>query len=526
MRITSIILLLAAVLLTEQGFSQRIRLEHADVLKGGQIDGVRITRPTGNVIFQQNQTRIFCDSAILRKSDNTVEAFGKIKILEGDSITITAGKLFYDGNTRIAKLRSHVVLTKLNTLRVITDFLDYYRNKNLAIYFNGGRVIDTTNILISKKGYLNTISSIAAFKKDVIGENQDFTFKSDTLQYNTKTKVVNFLAPATVTDKDGKVANYKQGFYNTITKLSVLNDGVLESKSNRMKGDHYKIDDLNQFYQATGHVVITSKTDNLVIFGDQADYFKKKGITKVFGHAYLIRFDESSDTLFLGADTLVSVEGQDGKSKYLLAYHHVKVFNKEMQAVADSLSYLSSDSIMTFYRDPVLWNIDNQMTADTIQMEVKKKNIDRIFLTSNSFVAGEDELKNFNQIKGRKMTAYLKNKKIHHVDVEGNGESLYYALEEKKLKIDTVQARLILLTGVNKIICSNMKINFLEGKVNNISFYVQPDAKFIPPQELKNDEAYLKGFSWRNTERPDQQAVTGKPVPAKTPDPPQEKQEP
>jgi hypothetical protein len=71
-----------------------------------------------------------------------------------------------------------------------------------------------------------------------------------------------------------------------------------------------------------------------------------------------------------------------------------------------------------------------------------------------------------------------------------------------------------------------MKINFLEGKVNNISFYVQPDAKFIPPQELNKDEAYLKGFSWRNTERPDQQAVTGKPVPAKTPDPPQEKREP
>ena len=126
-----------------------------------------------------------------------------------------------------------------------------------------------------------------------------------------------------------------------------------------------------------------------------------------------------------------------------------------MQAVADSLSYLSIDSTMTFYRNPVLWNIDNQMTADTIKMEIRKKNIDRIFLTSNSFVAGEDELKNFNQIKGRKMTAYLKNKRIHHVDVEGNGESLYYALEEKKLKIDTVQARLILLTGVNKIICSN-----------------------------------------------------------------------
>ena len=203
MRITLLILLL---LFTRESIAQKIKLQHADVLKGGNIGGVRIARPTGNVVFRQGQTTIYCDSAILNKADNSVEAFGRIRITEGDSITITAGKLYYDGETRVAKLRRNVVLTKLKTMRLYTEFLDYYRRKNLAIYFNGGKVVDTTNVLTSRKGYLNTVNSIASFKKDVVGENQDFTFRSDTLQYNTKTKVVHFLAPATVVDKDGKLS--------------------------------------------------------------------------------------------------------------------------------------------------------------------------------------------------------------------------------------------------------------------------------------------------------------------------------
>jgi len=516
MRITFLLFLLS---IAQVSIAQKIKLQHADVLKGGNLKGVRIARPTGNVVFQQGQTTIYCDSAILNKSDNSVEAFGRIRILEGDSITITAGKLFYDGNTRVAKLRRNVVFTKLKTMRLYTEFLDFYRKKNLAIYFNGGKLVDTTNVLTSSKGYLNTITSMAAFRKDVVGENQDFTFRSDTLQYNTKTKVVNFLAPATVIDKDGKVVNYKTGYYNTISKLSVLNNGVIETKSNRMLGDNYRIDDKTMFYQATGNVVITSKEDQMVIYGDRGDYFKKLGYTKVFGNAYVAKFDDTADTLFLRADTLMSVEGQDGKTKYLIGWPRVKVFKNDLQAIADSLVYHSADSMMYFYREPVLWNMDNQMTADSIRMLIRKKTVDRIFMTGNSFVASQDELENHNQIKGRKMVAWLRDRKIHHVDVEGNGESLYYALEEKKIETDSLKATLKLITGMNRIICSNMKINFEEGKVNNITFYVRPEAKFIPPHELKDDDRHLKGFQWRGKEKPTKAAVTGKGAkrPAKEP---------
>jgi len=97
------------------------------------------------------------------------------------------------------------------------------------------------------------------------------------------------------------------------------------------------------------------------------------------------------------------------------------------------------------------------------------------------------------------MTAEFANKKIRRVVVEGNGESIYYALDDKNFS----------LMGMNKIICSNITIRFKEGKVNNLSFYKKPEASFIPPHELKEEDKTLKGFIWMEKERPTKEEVIG-----------------
>ena len=100
------------------------------------------------------------------------------------------------------------------------------------------------------------------------------------------------------------------------------------------------------------------------------------------------------------------------------------------------------------------------------------------------------------------MTAYFDDKNIHHVIVEGNGESIYYALQQLEEKVKDTVYTVSIVSGMNKIICSNMRINFKLGKINNISFYVKPDASFIPPHEIKKEETLLRGFTWRAADRP------------------------
>jgi lipopolysaccharide export system protein LptA len=500
MRFTFIFLLIIAG--STAVAQKRVKLKKADNLIGGIKDGQRFDRVVGNVVFVQNKTTIYCDSAHFFKSQNKIDAFGKIHITEGDSVDVTSQGLSYDGNKKIAYLRKNVVFTKLSIATLYTDFLDYDRTKNEARYFNGGRLVDTTNVLTSIKGYYDIRTNLASFKKDVVGVNPDYTLKSDTLQYDSKAKVIYFRDLTTVTDKDGSVAVYKNGFYNTNQKYSTLNQGQIETLEYKIKGNEYDINDARKLYKAKGNVVMTSKEENMLIFGDDSFYDKKLGISKVYGNAYFAKIGDDLDTLFIGADTLVSIESKDPRKKRLLAYNNVKIFKTDLQGVADSLVYAASDSTIHFYTSPILWSDGNQITADSIWMQLKNKNIDKLYMIANSFVASQDSLKNFNQIKGRRMVAIFDGSAISHVTVQGNGESIYYALQEKEIEADGKRYKVTYTMGMNKMICSNMRINFVEGQVNNVSAYVKPDASFIPPQEIKEADKKLKGFVWRDKDRP------------------------
>jgi lipopolysaccharide export system protein LptA len=499
-----VFLLLILTFAGEAGAQNRVRLKQADFSRGGKKEGRRFDWVIGNVIFIQNTTTIYCDSAQIFKQENSVEAYGRVKITDGDSVTVTSKYLKYDGNTRVAYLRQNVVFVKLATATLYTDFLDYYRTLAEARYFNGGRLVDSTNNLTSKKGYYNTRTNLASFKTNVVGVNPDYTLKSDTLQYNSTTKIVFFRDKTTVTDKEGKVAVYDDGFYDTkvTQKKSQLNKATVETPSYEMKGNKYFLDDLRKYYQAKENVIMTSKEENMTIYGDDGYYNKITGVAKVYGNAWMAKVGDDGDTLFMSADTLVSIESNNPSQKRMLAYNDVRIFKSNLQGRADSLAYFSTDSVLFFYKSPVMWTDGNQMTGDTIKVLLKNQNIDKVYLISNSFVVSQDSLFNFNQMKGKSMTAVMKNKQIHHVDVDGNGESIYYVLDEEEKNMDSLILKIVFVSGMNRMICSNMKINFTKGEIDNFSAYVKPDAQFIPPHEIKPEDTRLKGFNWRAKERP------------------------
>ncbi len=487
---------------------RKVKIEHANTLRGSVKDGERVDWLIGDVVFVQNKTTIYCDSAIFYRARNSVDAYGKIRITEGDSVSVTASRLTYDGNKKIAYLRKDVIFTKLETAVLYTDFLDFDRMKNEARYFNSGKLVDSTNTLTSKKGYYDLRNNMASFKGDVVGVNKDYTLNSDTFQYNSTSKFIFFRALTSLKNKDGNEAFYQSGHYDTRKKQSNLTQGDIQTPSYKLKGTRLYLDDLRKMYTAKGNVVMTSMAENMNIYGDDGFYDKANGISKVYGHAYVARVMDTGDTLFIAADTLVSIDNPDPKKKRLLAYYHVKIFKTDLQGIADSLVYVASDSVLYFYRDPVLWANGNQMTADSIRILIRNKKINRVYMTSNSFVVSSDTLMNFNQIKGRKMTASFDGNLLHHVVVEGNGESIYYALQAKEESVKGKQEKTTIVSGMNRIICSNMRINFKEGKVNNISFFVKPDASFIPPHELKQEETRLGGFKWRGENRPTRKQVT------------------
>jgi len=501
---TATTILLVLICLFEAHGQRKIKLKRADKLRGSMSNNERVDWVIGHVIFVQNKTVIYCDSAQFFRSQNSVDAYGAIRITDGDSVVLTAKSLRYDGNKKIAYLRENVVFKKKTKVTLTTDFLDFDRMKNEIRFFNNGKLVDTDNTLTSQKGYFDLNTNMASFKTDVVGITKDYTINSDTLQYNSDNKFIYFHSHTKVVDQTEKVAYYDSGYFDTAEKTSVLGNGDIQTPSFVLKGTTIYLDNINKSYRALGKVILESKEESMNIYGNEGYYNKETKVSKIFGNAYIARFNDETDTLFIAADTLVSIDNDDVKKRGFFAFNHVRIYKKDLQGVADSLAYKNSDSTIYFYGNPVLWANENQLTADSVKVLMKNKTINTVFLESNSFVASEDSLKNYNQIKGRKMTAYFADKAIQKVVVEGNGESLYFALQEKSqvTKDSASIEEQNSLIGMNKIICSNMKLNFLNGKINNISFYIKPEASFIPPHQLTRKNIRLNGFSWHGEKRP------------------------
>ncbi|MFN5883788.1 MAG: hypothetical protein ACK445_00490, partial [Bacteroidota bacterium] len=177
------------------------------------------------------------------------------------------------------------------------------------------------------------------------------------------------------------------------------------------------------------------------------------------------------------------------------AYYHTKVYKNDLQAVCDSMVYNTDDSVITLYNKPVLWSGLNQITADTILLFVRKQQLDSFYLNNNAFMVSRLAAKEFNQVKGKNMKGMFESNKMKYLRVYGNGQSIYYATEDSAA------------LGVNVISCSEMEFSFKQNKIYRSNFITQPDAVFYPLNELKPEELRLKGFSWKQAQRPDKVAI-------------------
>jgi lipopolysaccharide export system protein LptA len=473
--------------------NKKIRIERADTFQGGRDEtGRNYRKLVGNVKLKQETTEIFGDSVVLYPDSSIAVVTGKeVKVIESDTITLTGNELRYNGLVKFASMKGDVVYTD-PSLQLFSSVLDYDIAKNQVFYYGGGKLVDSVNTLTSLDGTYNTITKRSAFKDDVVLTNPRYVLNSDTLEYNTQSKIAYTEGPTEIIDDNDNVLTAQKGseFY-TAQKQSVFEKGTVESDDYIISGDRLFFDDITSYYTATGNVEMLSKENDIIITGDYARYEQDKGETRIFGEPLMKKVLDVADTFYLVADTLFSLEGETDSDNRILAYNEVKLHRNELSGIADSMAYHVSDSMIYFYNDPVLWSAANQITADTISLELKNNTLKYLNAAQNSFVISRDTLKNYNQLKGRKLRATFVNGYINQLQVNGNGESIYHVLEG-----DT------LLVGLNRILCGKLDLYFKDNQVNNIRFYNNPEARFIPPIEITSELARLEGFAWRNDERP------------------------
>src|SRR5690606_36457892 len=130
--------------------------------------------------------------------------------------------------------------------------------------------------------------------------------------------------------------------------------------------------------------------DSVILNGNEGVYLGEEGISKIYGRGLASKYFENGDTLFIRADTLYSIENKTDSTRKLIADSNVYLFREDFQAICDSLIYTTVDSVIRFFRNPVLWSDNSQLAADTITSYMVNNKMDRMLLRSNAFVISED----------------------------------------------------------------------------------------------------------------------------------------
>ncbi len=200
---------------------------------------------------------------------------------------------------------------------------------------------------------------------------------------------------------------------------------------------------------------------------------------------------KDTSALSAPADTLAPPKDTT-KINFLWGSKRIRMFRRNMQMVADSLTYSDLDSLVRLYKNPIFYNEGNrQYVGDSIFVVVKNQQMQRAHLLSNAFITIEEAPKCYDQIRGTEMVAYFDSTNaLTRFDALGGASSIFF-LEEDGV-----------LATVNKVESKMIYATFKDGDLDHLYYYENPKNDGYPSVQLPDDERTLKGFRWEPEQRP------------------------
>ncbi len=451
----------------------------------------------GNVQFSHEGVLMDCDSALYYEATNSFDAFGNVHMNQGDTLLLDSEVLYYNGLDRLARARYDVVL-KHGTMTIYTDSLDYDRLYELGYFFEGGRVLDHDNLLTSDWGEYSPPTHKAVFNYNVRLVNPappakpETVLISDTLHYNTETAIAHIVGPSNIENGENHIYS-ELGYYDTQAKHSHLLDrSILTNNGKRLVGDSVVWNDDTATAEAFGNVVYTDVVGKNMFTGEYCYYEDITGYVMATDSAVAIDYSQQ-DTMYAHADTIkVFTFNIDTDSTYRVvhAYHHMRAYRRDLQAVCDSLVYDTRDSILVMYQDPILWQQGQQQLGEEIRIFFNGDYIDSVQVLRQALSVEKIDSIHYNQVSGHEMHSYFKDGDLYLSTSEGNVFVNYYPFDEDSIMVE-----------MNHTETSLLKMYVNKNQVDHIWM---PSATGImyPIPLIPTEALYLQNFAWFDYIRP------------------------
>jgi lipopolysaccharide export system protein LptA len=468
----------------------RIRILHANSLEYDHTIGKDVQRLKGEVRFENKGAILDCDSAYFYPN-NSIDAFGNIRVNQGDSLFLNSDFLHMDAEKKQTLVSGNVRLQE-GMMTLNAPSLIYNSTDQIAYYAQGGTIINGKNTLTSKKGYYYTAIKMLAFKDSVRLHNPSYDMYADTLLFNTVSEIAYFRGPTTI-QTDNSLMYTEKGWYNTQTDYTELTlNNWFQGENQYLEADSILYNRFEQIGRAYNHVVIEDTTNQLVVRGDVGFYNQKTNWSYVTQKANMVQAF-NTDSLFLAADTLEMYHDTITKMNDIYGYYNVRYFKSDIQGVCDSLTYKQIDSLIEMHSNPVLWSENNQLSGAYMEIELDSGSVDQLNIYDEAYIISRVDSSGFyNQIKGRDMKAYFIANELDHIYVDGNGQTLYFAQDEEGGNF----------IGMNKADCSNILVRVKDSQIHKIIFLEQPLGSLIPMSKLDLNVIYLEDFILYNDVRP------------------------
>lgn len=458
------------------------------------------------VHFVHNGVNVYCDKAVLYKKEDFIEAYSNVRMVQADTVTMTAKYIEYSGKTELAFARGDVILKEPKST-LTTDKLHFDRTKQQAYYDTNGKVVrDSSGTITSKIGryYMNTKKY--QFIDSVVLVNPEYTLKTKRLDFFNDSGHAYIFGPSTITG-EGNDIYCERGFYDTQEDFGHFQRNAKINYDDReVIGDSIYFDRTLNFASATNNIKVTDTINNSIVKGDYAEVWKAKDSVFITGRALAITVQEK-DSIFMHSDTLM-LTGPE-KHRITRAFYNAKIYKSDLAGKADSihadhktgltelinLARYSSKDPFAAKRKPVMWNLGNQMSGDTIHLisDVKTEQLDSLKVFNNAFLVSKDTLSDdgYNQTKGKQLIGLFKDNELYNVDIIKNAEVIYYS-----------RNGLGELIGINKSKSGSINIKIADNDIEEIRLINKIDGDLSPESLFPKNANRLRGFDWRGDERP------------------------
>ncbi len=469
-----------------------VHLLHTDITRFDEAIDPEAWILVGDVSFRRDSMYMFCDSAHYYQKQNSFLAFGNVRMEQGDTLFLYGDYLDFDGITNIARVRNNVKLIDKDIV-LETDSLDFDRNRNLGYFFDYGVLYDETGTLRSYYGDYNLDTKKAVFIDDVTLENSRFLLLSDTLHYNTNNNVATIVGPTNI--YSGKTEVYSEhGTYNTASRQATLVERpVLYNDNRNVTADSIFYDTGLGYSEVFGNIVYTDTINRNMLTGEYAFLDEIRDSAYVTGRAVAIDFSQR-DSLFVHSDTIWAVSyniDTDSLYRMVRAYHKVRAWGPEMQAVCDSLVFDSRDTCMTMYKDPIMWNGELQLLGEVVKVYMKDSAIDWVNIINQTLYVEKLDSTFYNQIRGKEMEFHFTDGQLNEMQVIGSVELIFYPLDSDSTYI-----------GMNTTTAGRTIAYLKDRKVDKVVVPKESKGVFYPMGQRPEDKRFLENFAWFDYVRP------------------------